>query len=57
MAPVCLQRHAWSLDTISHDILLEELAAHDVDRCTLQWAMNWLDRCAQRVVVNPAASS
>ncbi|KAK4821180.1 hypothetical protein QYF61_014667 [Mycteria americana] len=39
-------------DTISHSILLEKLAAHALDGCTLCWVKNWLDGRAQRVVVN-----
>ncbi|KAK4828037.1 hypothetical protein QYF61_022814 [Mycteria americana] len=34
------------------DILLEKLAAHGLDGCTLRWVKNWLDGRAQRVVVN-----
>ncbi|KAK4816622.1 hypothetical protein QYF61_019321 [Mycteria americana] len=33
-------------------ILLEKLAAHGLDGCTLCWVKNWLDGQAQRVVVN-----
>ncbi|KAK4823285.1 hypothetical protein QYF61_000445 [Mycteria americana] len=39
-------------DTVSHNILLEKLAAHGLDGCTLRWVKNWLDGRAQRVVVN-----
>ncbi|KAK4807496.1 hypothetical protein QYF61_023719 [Mycteria americana] len=39
-----------AFDTISHSILLEKLAAHGLDRCTLCWVKNWLDGQAQRVV-------
>ncbi|GAB0207255.1 hypothetical protein GRJ2_003191100 [Grus japonensis] len=38
-------------------ILLEKLAAHGLDRCTLCWVKNWLDGQAQRVVVNRVKSS
>ncbi|KAK4807046.1 hypothetical protein QYF61_018387 [Mycteria americana] len=38
--------------TVSHSILLEKLAAHGLDGCTLRWVKNWLDGRAQRVVVN-----
>ncbi|KAK4820176.1 hypothetical protein QYF61_021448 [Mycteria americana] len=38
--------------TGSHSILLEKLAAHGLDGCTLRWVKNWLDGRAQRVVVN-----
>ncbi|TRZ23799.1 hypothetical protein HGM15179_003309 [Zosterops borbonicus] len=44
-------------DTVSHSILLEELAAHGLDRSTLCWVRNWLDGWTQRVVGNGAASS
>ncbi|KAK4830696.1 LOW QUALITY PROTEIN: hypothetical protein QYF61_012865 [Mycteria americana] len=32
-----------AFDTISHSILLEKLAAHGLDGCTLRWEKNWLD--------------
>ncbi|KAK4806822.1 hypothetical protein QYF61_005618 [Mycteria americana] len=38
-------------------ILLEKLAAHGLDGCTLRWVKNWLDGRAQRVVVNRVKSS
>ncbi|KAK4822093.1 hypothetical protein QYF61_009793 [Mycteria americana] len=41
-----------AFDTVSHSILLEKLAAHGLDECTLSWVKNWLDSRAQRVVVN-----
>ncbi|KAK4820971.1 hypothetical protein QYF61_009437 [Mycteria americana] len=41
-----------AFDTVSHSILLEKLAAHGLDGCTLCWVKNWLDGWAQRVVVN-----
>lgn len=41
-----------TFDTVSCSILLEKLAAHDSDRCTLCWVKNWLEDCAQRVVMN-----
>ncbi|GAB0190206.1 protein NYNRIN-like [Grus japonensis] len=43
--------------TVSHSILLEKLAAHGLDGCTLRWVKNWLDGWAQRVVVNGVKSS
>ncbi|KAJ7396395.1 hypothetical protein BTVI_145453 [Pitangus sulphuratus] len=46
-----------AFDTVSHSILLEKLAAHGLDRCTLCCVRNWLDGWAQRVVVNGAAAS
>ncbi|KAK4817255.1 hypothetical protein QYF61_005468 [Mycteria americana] len=41
-----------AFDMVSHSILLEKLAAHGLDGCTLCWVKNWLDGWAQRVVVN-----
>jgi len=41
-----------TFDTVPHSILLEKLAAHGLDRCTLCWIKNWLNGQAQRVVVN-----
>ena len=32
-----------AFDTISHSILLEKLAAHGLDGCTLCWVKSWLD--------------
>ncbi|GAB0179425.1 mitochondrial enolase superfamily member 1 [Grus japonensis] len=46
-----------AFDTISYSILLEKLAAHGLDRCTLLWVKNWLDGRVQRVVVNGGKSS
>ena len=31
-----------AFDTSSHSILLEKLAAHGLDRCTLHWVKSWL---------------
>ncbi|KAK4828843.1 hypothetical protein QYF61_000900 [Mycteria americana] len=31
-----------AFDTASHSILLEKLAAHGLDGCTLRWVKNWL---------------
>ncbi|KAK4813811.1 hypothetical protein QYF61_026415 [Mycteria americana] len=45
-----------AFDTVSHSIL-EKLAAHGLDGCTLRWVKNWLDGRAQRVVVNGVYSS
>ncbi|KAK4806451.1 hypothetical protein QYF61_021343 [Mycteria americana] len=42
----CSDAYLWEV------ILLEKLAAHGLDRCTLHWVKNWLDGRAQRVVVN-----
>ncbi|KAK4825221.1 hypothetical protein QYF61_025493 [Mycteria americana] len=46
-----------AFDTVSHSILLEKLAAHGLEGCTLRWVKNWLDGRAQRVVVNGVYSS
>jgi len=43
--------------TVSHSILLEKLAAHGWDRCTLHWVKNCLQGRAQSVVVNGITSS
>jgi len=39
-------------DIISHSILLEKLATHGLDRCTLTWVKICLDGQDERVVVN-----
>ncbi|KAK4830744.1 hypothetical protein QYF61_013194 [Mycteria americana] len=46
-----------AFDMVSHSILLEKLAAHGLEMCTLSWVKNWLDGQAQRVVVNGVYSS
>ena len=46
-----------AFNTVSHGILLEKLATHGLDRCTLYWVKNWLKDQAQRVVVNGVAFS
>ncbi|KAK4828270.1 hypothetical protein QYF61_024935 [Mycteria americana] len=46
-----------AFDMVSHSILLEKLAAHGLDGCTLRWVKNWLGGQAQRVVVNGVYSS
>ncbi|KAK4806896.1 hypothetical protein QYF61_012628 [Mycteria americana] len=46
-----------AFDTVSHSILLEKMAVHGLDGCTLRWVKNWLDGRAQRVVVNGVYSS
>jgi len=53
---VCLD-FGRAFDTVPHSILLEELAAHGLDGCTLRWVKNWLNGGAQRVVVNGVKSS
>ena len=42
-----------AFDTVSHGILLEKVASHGLDKCTL----HWMDGRAQRVVVNGVKSS
>jgi len=46
-----------AFDMVSHSILLEKLAAHGLDDCTLCWIKNWLNGQDQRVVVNGVKSS
>jgi len=46
-----------TFDTVSHSILLEKLAAHGLDGCTLHWIKNWLNGRVQQVVVNGGKSS
>ena len=46
-----------AFDTVPHNILMENLAAHGLDGCTLRWMKHWLDGQAQRVVVNGVKSS
>jgi len=46
-----------AFDTVPHSILLEKLAAHVLDGCTLRWVKNRLNGRAQRVVVNAVKSS
>ncbi|PKU39469.1 rna-directed dna polymerase from mobile element jockey-like [Limosa lapponica baueri] len=41
-----------AFDTVTHSILLEKLAARGLDGSTLCWVKNWLERWAQRMVVN-----
>ena len=43
--------------TVSHSILLGKLAACGLDGYTLLWVRNWLEGCAQWVVVNGLKSS
>ncbi|GAB0179804.1 mitochondrial enolase superfamily member 1 [Grus japonensis] len=53
---VCLD-FSKAFTTVSHSILLEKLAAHSLDRCTLNWVKSWLDGLPQRIVVNGMKSS
>ena len=39
---VCLD-FSQAFDTVSHGILLEKLAAHGLDGCTLRCIKNWLN--------------
>lgn len=40
-----------ALNVVSQSTLLEKMAAHGLDRCTLHWVKNLLGGQAQRVVV------
>jgi len=53
---ICLD-FSKAFDIVPHSILLEKLAAHGLDGCTLRWIKNWLNGQAQRVVVNGVKSS
>ena len=46
-----------AFDTVSHSILLGKLATCGLDWYTLLWVRNWLEGCAQWVVVNGVKSS
>jgi len=46
-----------AFDTVSHSILLEKLAAHGLDGCTLCWVKNWLDGWTQTVMVKGVEST
>jgi len=46
-----------AFDTVLHSILLEKLAAHGLDGCTLRWIKDWLNGRVQRVVVKGVKSS
>lgn len=46
-----------AFDSVFSSILLEKLAAHDLNRCTLCWIKNWLDGWVQAGVVNGVKSS
>ena len=48
---VCLD-FSKTFNTVFHSILLVKLASQSLDRYTLCWVKNWLDRRAQGVVVN-----
>ena len=46
-----------AFDTVPHNVLVEKLAAHGLDGCTLCWVKHWLTGRAQRVVVSGVESS
>lgn len=46
-----------ALNTISHGMLLEKLAADSWVRCAHCWVKKWMDSWAERVVVNGDTSS
>ena len=46
-----------AFDTVPHNILMENLAAHGLDEHMLCWVKHWLDGQAQRVVVSGVKSS
>ena len=46
-----------AFDTVSHSILLQQLAVRGLDRYTLGWVRKWLEGRAQRVVVDGVKSS
>jgi len=43
--------------TVPHSTLMEKLAAHGLEGCTLRWIKNWLNGQAQRVVGKGVKSS
>ena len=46
-----------AFDSISHRVLLQKMAAYDLDTCTPHLLKNCLDGHAQRAVVNEVQSS
>ena len=46
-----------AFDTVPHSTLVEKLAAHGLDGCTLCWVKHWLDGQVQRVGVKRVESS
>jgi len=53
---ICLD-FSKAFGTVPHSILLEKLAAHGLDGCTLHWVKNCLNGQVQRVVVQGVKSS
>jgi len=45
-----------AFDMVSHSVFLGKPAACGLNRYTLLWVRNWLEDCAQRVVVNGVKS-
>uniref|UniRef100_A0A8C3IGC8 Reverse transcriptase domain-containing protein n=1 Tax=Chrysemys picta bellii TaxID=8478 RepID=A0A8C3IGC8_CHRPI len=46
-----------AFDTVSHSILAAKLKKYGLDEWTVRWIESWLDRRAQRVVINGSMSS
>ncbi|CAM5146748.1 unnamed protein product [Eretmochelys imbricata] len=46
-----------AFDTVSHSILDSKLKKYGLDECTIRWVESWLDRRAQRAVINGSMSS